>query len=317
MAVLTNNFDGPDGTTITVGNSATYGDAFASPINLNSGDIEYDTAQFMHGTASALVQPASGAVSELRWDYSATTTAVVSFYVRLSGSFSTASTLCQVRNSSGSAAILQINTSTLRFRVQNSAGTSLFNSATISTGTWYRVEMRVVRGTSTTDGTIQFAYYLGDSLTPVETAYSSTAVNAGTTDLTNVRIGRPSSATADVTTFWIDSAQLLSGSDAGSLGNPWSLQPIELTTTRVSDTAVDVAWTHPSDATAGVSIIRCLGTQENDGNGNVPEDAAYDPTTLAGSTTVANSLDGGDTPYHDTGLTAQQTWTYWVVRTSP
>jgi hypothetical protein len=318
MAILTNSFDGSDAVTLTGSNTDDEGDAFT--VTLNGGDIEYDTAQYLHGTASALFLPLSGIVTELQWNATAATTAMASFHIRIPAvpAGTGSPTICQVRNASAAAAGLQVLHTTPKFRVLQSGGNTLFTSATITAGVWYRVELRVIRGTTSSDGTIQFAYYLGDSLTPVETAYSSTAVNAGTTDLTNVRFGRCSSATGvtDTAGYWIDSAQFLTGADADELGKPWLLEQIPLTTTRVSDTAVNVAWTHPSDAPAGVSIIRSTGTQVNDGLGNEPTESDYDPTTLSSDVTVANGLDGGDTPYADTGLTPG-VYTYWVVRTSP
>lgn len=85
--------------------------------------------------------------------------------------------------------------------------------------------------------------------------------------------------------------------------------------TRVSGTSVSVAWTHPADAPDGVSIARCAGSHTgNDGNGNPPSSSLYDPTTIAGTTILAENLTSS--PYSDTGLTPGE-YTYWIVRTSP
>lgn len=318
MAIITNSAEGGvDGTTATTGNTGGASGDAVDTVNLNGGDIEFDLAQSSHGVYSYLVQPASGAITELRWNYTATTSVLLSFYVRIDSAFSIASTVAQVRNASSTAASIQVNTSTMRFRVQDTAGTSLHNSNTILPDTWYRCELRVIRGSSSSDGTIEFAYYLADSATPVQAAYSNLAANAGTTDLTNVRLGRPSAGTTDVTNLWVDSIQVLTGTDTPVLGVPWQAQQITgLTVDRVSDTSVDVGWDHPSDAPAGVSIVIATGVQSNDGNGNAPGSVGYDPTTLATATTVTTGLEDADQPHRVTGLTAGD-GTAWVVRTAP
>lgn len=225
MAIFRNSAEGgTDGTTVTVANSGgDSGDAWDAPHNLNSGDIEFDTAQFSHGAMSYLVQPATSVISEFRKSVTASGTVLCSMYFRTPSIFAATATLIQIRHASATAARLQL-TNGAKFRTQN------LTDATVSTAvsnalvdTWYRLELRAVRGTSSSNGTIQFAYYLLDNTTAVET-FSSTTTNTGdatTGDFTNVRYGRCSSAPADTTNFWMDSIQTATDTEAAAMPLVW------------------------------------------------------------------------------------------------
>lgn len=289
---------GTDGVTVTTGNSGGASGTAWDAVNLNGGDIEFDTAQSAHDSVSYLIQPASGAITELRKNFTGDPMAMISFYVRISSTPTVTSTIAQIRNATSAALHVQVtapdttvaagsngvNTSTFvgtqslsaasttafapsgtltvatggtpatitytsknsttfqnctttsgggvlstggaisqnrAFRMNNAAGTITHTTAPISLNTWYRVEARVEQGADTATGTIEFAYYLLDNTTPVETAYSSSTQNSGTTEYTNVRYGRTSSATTDVSTYWIDSITTLSGADAAALEVVW------------------------------------------------------------------------------------------------
>lgn len=90
-------------------------------------------------------------------------------------------------------------------------------------------------------------------------------------------------------------------------------QPISFTATRMSGSQVLVAWTVPSDAPLGVSVIRAEGVHSDDGNGNAPGSPGYDPTTLAGAQVIHESDTDGS--YTDNGLSGASEYTYWLIRT--
>jgi hypothetical protein len=225
MALLSNGAEGgTDGVSVSTSNSGgTSGNGW-SAITKTSGssDIQFDTAQFAHGALSYLVAPATTEICEMRMSFTQDPQAMASFYVRIPSNFSAASTICQIRPSTGIGASLQINNSSgPRFRVQDGAGTTIGNTTAISTGTWYRCELRVVKGTDASTGVINFAYYLDDDSAPVETAITTTTANTGTIDYTNMRFGRTSAATADTTAIWMDSFQIATGPQAAALGLIW------------------------------------------------------------------------------------------------
>jgi len=213
---------GSDGIAVTTGNSGGLsGDAWSSVVLGTGSTIVYDDAQVSHGVLANLISPASSQTAYLRRDVEASVTQILlSFYVRFPSTPTATVELAHIRNATSDVALLQVTNAPLRFRVFPDNGAALFTSATIAANTWYRVELRAVRGTTTANGTIQFAYYIGDLTTPVETAFSSTTTDAGTTDLTNVRVGRPA-AVADTTAHWVDSVQVATAGDAAALGLVW------------------------------------------------------------------------------------------------
>src|SRR5690606_31329731 len=173
------------------------------------------------------IRQAASQVAFLLRTFTADDEALVSFYLRFPSLFTVTSAICQLHNGSGNAASLNLTT-TGRIQVNNAAGTTVFTTdleSPLEPDTWYRVELRAVRGTGTSDGTIEFAYYLGDTHTPVE-SFSSSSVNAGTAQLTNARIGRVFGATADTTQVWIDSIQIATAARGGSLDLPWPMEPL-------------------------------------------------------------------------------------------
>lgn len=97
-------------------------------------------------------------------------------------------------------------------------------------------------------------------------------------------------------------------------GGTSPLTPLDLTTTRVDDNSIQVAWddTDPT-ITAGVTIARAAGVQNLDAEGDAPGEADYDPTGLAGVSVLAEGVTSS--PYLDSPLPAPGTYTYWLLRT--
>lgn len=253
MSVFRNSGEGgSDGVTVTTGNSGgASGDAWTSVTLGGGSDVEYDTAQSAHGGVSHLVIPANNQTAWFRKDFTAASQAMASFYVRFPSAPAVVTSICLVRNSTSTAASVRIDTN-LQLRIYDGPGSNLQTFTALSANTWYRVEVRVIKGTGSSDGTIEFAYYVGDSGTAVE-SYSSAVRDTGTTDLVNIRYGR-ATGVADTTSFWIDSVQTMSDTDAGALGKAWPvvLSPAVMTMVRPPSTAgagaisVDLTPTTPS-----------------------------------------------------------------------
>lgn len=94
------------------------------------------------------------------------------------------------------------------------------------------------------------------------------------------------------------------------------LPPLSFTVTKTDSTHTSVSWTSSdSTITHGVSIVRAAGdkTTSVDGNGVAVGASGYDPTTIAGATTIASAVT--TSPYADTVPTSG-TYTYWINRTS-
>jgi hypothetical protein len=239
---------GVDGVAITPANSAgVSGDPWSAVVLGTGSTAVYDNAQVMHGGMANLISPATSQNAYLRRDVEASVIQVLaSFYVRLPSAPSVEVSLATIRNATAEIAAVQVGASPFRFRIYSAAG-FLTQTATILANTWYRVELRAVRGTTTGNGTLEFAYYLGDSLTPVEAAFSTAVTNTGIVDLTTTRFGRPG-AGADATAHWIDSVQVHTAADAAALGLPWSqtATPSVISAEFEAELALDAVFAQPT-----------------------------------------------------------------------
>ena len=115
------------------------------------------------------------------------------FYVRFPAAPSVATQIMQLRNSAGQACGLNLTT-TRTLQLTNAPGTGIWNGASVlAVDTWYRVELATQAGTTTSNGTVNLAFYALDSTTAIETFTASNA-NLGTTVLSDVRWGKSSSS---------------------------------------------------------------------------------------------------------------------------
>lgn len=223
MATWTNSAEG--GTSGVAASSANTGgasgDAFTS-FN-GTGVFEFLTGAAAHGSMGYLMVPTSATIREGRVDLTADPTVHFVGYWQRKAAATAAHTILQLRSSSALMATISISSSTQRLIVNNSAGTNIFGTADSLTAvdTWYRIELKVTKGTGTGDGVCEFRLYVGESTTPQAT-FSSSTVNMGTADFTNMRIGRPSGTTTDVTAQWWDSMRLFTNVDLPvTMANPW------------------------------------------------------------------------------------------------
>jgi hypothetical protein len=191
------------GTGVTNGNSddGTAGDAFATSIPGVSGlsTVIFSTAQKAHGSMSYLFTTKPSDTSYVQWTLTGShSSTAIRFYFYTTTTPSTTAIIAQVRNGSQAAQIAL--GSDLRLRVQNAISTDLTgasgaNWGSISTNTWYRIEMIVTKGTTTSNGRIQAAVFLLDNTTAISgMTLDNNATNTGTIDFTQVRFGRAGGA---------------------------------------------------------------------------------------------------------------------------
>lgn len=222
MAKWWNNWQGITPGTLTAANS---GDGGWSPLNaVHSGAFTVSTAAAV--TPLSLPQglvhnPVASEIREARVEFPDADTVFVVGYVRRTGDVSVAHTIVQFRHPGGvSADILMQSTSNGRLVVRGSGGTALYNNSAsnLAVNTWYRFEVRYTKGTTSTDGQVSYQLFVADGTTP-QASFSSSAVNTGTNAYTEVRFGRPSAATADVTVeHWGPLAIYTDADDPGGHG---------------------------------------------------------------------------------------------------
>lgn len=92
------------------------------------------------------------------------------------------------------------------------------------------------------------------------------------------------------------------------------LEPITFSAVRTNDTTATLTWGTLTDAPDGVTVLRATGEHAVDGDGDAFGEEGYDPTTISGATVIAENQ---TSPYVNTGLDAETTYTYAVIRTGP
>jgi len=197
MALRTNSAEGgTNGVNATAANSGgSSGTAFTAGNKNAGGTVTYDNAQKAHGSLSYHVIATGSTADYAYFVWSGMTVSAGGagrVYFRLVSLPSAAQDLLQIRNASGVAGKLAISAAN-KLIVQNAAGSTLQTFATtLAINTWYRAEIYVVPGTTTSNGTIKAAYYLLDTAvgSPVDATYNSSAVNSGTTALTTMQFGK-------------------------------------------------------------------------------------------------------------------------------
>lgn len=318
MVYRTNSAEGgTNGTGATTGNTGgASGTAFELVTTGTGGTIVFSNVTPSQGSMGYLFTPATNQPQILRFTEAAEDSAMVSAYFRTAAAPAASSNYLSLRNAAGQACALQITTA-LRVAAVNAGGSVLNTSAVgevIPVNTDVRLELRCVKGTTSGNGTIQAGFYLGNSTTPIW-SYTSSTVDAGTTQITNCRVGQ-SSTVANTQPYRMDAVQFWTGADTpAALGRPWTLTKITgLAATRISSSSLSLAWTNVADAPNGYDVVYCPGTQTNDGSGRTPSDPLYDPLTISGAI-VVSTADAG-TPFVQTGLTPSD-GTWWLIRSAP
>ncbi len=187
-----------------------------TPTTANTGGVSGDACTTVtHGLASTIVASSSAALAgsmgylfnlagdandgacRLMWSFTESGRAVVSAYFRISTLPTTGlQSIMGVRNGSGNMGYLLIGTDG-KLAVNNASGAGISVSRApdaLSPNVVYRIEFAVEKGTNTSDGTLGYAYFIGDSTSPVH-EWESSSQNAGTANVASVFVGRATGCT--------------------------------------------------------------------------------------------------------------------------
>jgi hypothetical protein len=285
----------PIGSTPTTGNSAGGGDVGLGNIAVGTGGtIVASTTQAAHGTRSLAITAASGTPSYVGWSPTATGSAAARFYVYLTvlpGSEAE----WQARSASGQVVTVGFN-SAGHMVLQNAAATTVWTAiSAFPLNTWIRVEAAVVVGTTTGNGTLKAAYYVGDGTTATDSFTGTANQNTGTANINEVRWGKQTGTYT--TTFYLDDIGLVTGSSA-------FMGPVS-TTAPNPPTAIT--------ATAGILSATVNGTTPtfDGGSAITTYTATSSPGGLTGTRTSSSM--GAITV---SGLTAGTAYTFTVKATN-
>lgn len=272
MALQTNSAEGgTNGVTPSTGNSGgASGDAFAVSIpgaSTNSTCV-YSTAQKAHGSLAYLFTTKPSDTSYVQWSVTPGGSLSVRFYYYTTTTPSTTSLICQIRNGSQAA---QIGLgSDMILRVMNAASGNLTTGwSALSLNTWYRIEIVVTKGTTTSNGRIQAKYFSLDSTSPIGTPYDSGATtNAGTVDFTQVRFGRAGGAatSADQVYYIDDMAAQDTSAFLGPVGSnlPPTVTPTADTVTVVQGESATFSWSESdTDGTIASRAVTHVSGPDN------------------------------------------------------
>jgi hypothetical protein len=208
MPTITNNAEGgTTGTTVTTGNSGAESGTAAASVLINANNaITFDTAAARRGGLGYKFDMGTTNPCQLTWNLATTIRTVMRFYYMVTVLPTASDYVAVYRNATIGPATLTL-TSANKFNMQNAAGVGISASTAtnpIVANTWYRVEIGITKGTTTTNGRIEYAYYIGDSTTAEFSYDSGATVNAGTSDIASIRLGRNTAATVAGVRYYDD-----------------------------------------------------------------------------------------------------------------
>lgn len=242
--------------------------------------------------------------TRLRWSLMESDRVVLSVYVRLRSTITATEDLMGIRNSSGSMGMLVFGVDG-RIRMWNAAGAGVAGSVSSSViptdGTPRLIQMSARKGTSTTDGQLGWAMY--DEAGVLLEQWSSSAVNAGTTDFASVFVGR-STGRAGVHTYDIDEMR------AGAFTTGW-IDPVS--STPIANAGSDQSNIEPGamvtlDATGSTTAIGTImgyAWMQTSGNSVVLSNStSATPSFVAPAMVSSGDLEFELTVTNSAGLTA-------------
>lgn len=213
MAIWQNSLNGgTNGTAISTGNSGgTSGDAFAAV----TPNVTFSNAQYNSASMSASI--GGGATSNYARMAVSDRDIAYRFYVRFSVAHTGDYYLAQARLGSGTPTtytVLVNAANQMRVRNQTSGVNIWTAAASFPLNQWVRVEVIQHQGTTTSNGQLRVAYYVGASTTPIELSPWITGQDLGgaTGVTTQVLFGKVSASAYSGTAF-IDDIEVRSGTD--------------------------------------------------------------------------------------------------------
>lgn len=206
----------------------------SAPSKTGAATVKADTAKFMHGALSGRYSRVTGTDTAYQQNIliSSVTRLQARFYVWVTNLPSVQMNLCTFRSATAFMGYLGISASG-KLQMYNRNNTGVASSAAVANfpvAQWVRVEGAIKAGTTgtapaSTDGVMEWAYYLGDSATAVETKAPISTIDTGLVAPQGFRLG-PQVVGTDTAAFgdyWFDDPAQGDGA-AGWLG-PSSIDP--------------------------------------------------------------------------------------------
>lgn len=201
--LLTNDLsEQPSGTAATTVNTAGAGESAFNDITATGGSVNFSNNWSLGKWQAFAVTGASSNTAWFSWTGLSDTQGTTSVYFNVGTTLPTVSVrLIDIRT--GAATVVRLQTDIFgHLLIQDSSNTTLWTATNVlSTNTEYRFNLSwIVNGSGAS--TVNFDYYVGSSLTPVETGLATTTANLGTSAYSVVRYGMCASSTFTGTTYW-------------------------------------------------------------------------------------------------------------------
>lgn len=184
-------------TTLTAG-----GDSASSTIAKNTGaTIQHSTVRTIKGARTFQFYWAPATAGYIRWTWTSAVRSVAQVWIyREDGNTAGYIELLGFRNSGGYVARLAMTNGVLN--LTSAATTVTVPTYTLPTGAWYRMELAVTKGTTTSNGRIEAAVFDPDSTTPLWSVDTGNTANTGTTDFALFQLGTSGPPTVATTVYF-------------------------------------------------------------------------------------------------------------------
>jgi hypothetical protein len=187
-----NTFEGgTDNVDLSAANTAGNSGVPIASIAKNTGTTLQFSSTQARGALSMRISYALSAAGYAVWNWSTSSRSAIRYYVYYENNFDTTfMEFTTVRSASANLGKIGLNGSTHAIVIQNSANVAVASSPyPLQVNAWYRFELAITVGTTTSNGRIEFAYYDNDSLTPIWSYDSGATANTGTAAFATLRIG--------------------------------------------------------------------------------------------------------------------------------
>jgi hypothetical protein len=287
----TNNAEGgTSGTAVTTGNSGgASGDAWNTVVGTAP---TFDSGSKAHGTLGYKFACVSGSQCATQWTGFNASNGVVRAY--LSGvptvlpASGTDEALLQVQDATATTIFSFSIGPDATYRIHPHSGTRLTSTSTAQLGDRYKITFTV--GTTTSNGVLDLWIYRGDSASPVEHLFTTTA-DLGTANWDRFKIGKSSTSTW-AATFSLDDIAATSGSTTPAFTDPVGSPPVANAGPDQSGVAAGAIFTldgSGSSATNGL-IASYAWTQTAGDPVTLSDPTAEGPTATAPSTSSPQTL---------------------------
>ena len=256
---ISNNAEGftTDPTTPTTSNTGgSSGTACSTVAQGTSSTIAATHASALFGTFGyefSLVNNTSDGACRLMWSLSSSTRTVLSCYYRTSDVITAFEDIMGVRHPSGNMALLSVGSDGKIVPVNSASASQTAMKATnaLAANTTYLIQMAVTKGTTTSNGTIEWAYWDATGATQLDT-FSSSTQNTTTNNVAAVFVGRSTGRGMAHTAYYDEI-------NGDTLSSGW-ITPGSVTAVAATGSGLAVAPTVSAEVGGNVSAVAATGS---------------------------------------------------------